>query len=56
MGRKGAAQGRNLAPTYRPSKEVLQTVEFVDYVRDVFKKNPNLPMFKVRKRPDAVFL
>ena len=48
MGRTVAAQGRNLCPTYRPSKEVLQTVEFVDYVREIFKKNPNLPMFKVR--------
>lgn len=46
MGRSATTK-RNLCPTLRPTKEVFESKDFVQYVREVFKKNPELGMFKV---------
>lgn len=36
-------------PIYRPSKKDFER-PFCDYIRDIFAKNPDVPMFKVMSR------
>ncbi len=38
-----------MCPVFRPTREEFEQ-PFCDYVRKVFKKNPDLPMFKVGGR------
>ncbi|KAG2489039.1 hypothetical protein HYH03_012477 [Edaphochlamys debaryana] len=46
MERFGPQPEHQMCPVFRPSKEEFEQ-PFSDYVRKIFRRNPNLPMFKV---------
>ncbi len=41
-----ASDNGGMCPVFRPSREEFEQ-PFCDYVRKIFKKHPDLPMFKV---------
>lgn len=49
---KPSGGAQRWCPTLTPTRQQFQR-PFMEFVSDVFKKNPDLPMFKVRRQAGA---